>query len=176
VQKYGKVIQDRNDNLIRRRKVSICMPDNWGKNTDTLITFNTYYFYTATMTTQKRLSVWLHLQYAAGLVKYLKGHSTYCNRGTRMFFHISCRLYHGCLFISNLTFLITLNKQKPSVKKKCSHYLLSDTFHAVCPDNLPLAVNSSSKHTHSNFFSYIHHTYISRQSFLYFLICKGNRK
>jgi hypothetical protein len=51
VEKYGRVRQATDDNIIWRRKDVICMLDNKGKNRDTLIIFNTYCFSTAAMGT-----------------------------------------------------------------------------------------------------------------------------
>jgi hypothetical protein len=44
--KYGRASQVTGDNIILRRKGAIRMPDIYGKNTDTLIIFNTYFFVT----------------------------------------------------------------------------------------------------------------------------------
>ena len=44
VDKYGTATQATGDNIIRRRKESIFMENNWGKNTDTIVKFNTYCF------------------------------------------------------------------------------------------------------------------------------------
>ena len=55
--KYGTARQATHDNKIRHRKAALCMPDHKGKNTDTLLTFNTYYFCAATVVTRTRLSV-----------------------------------------------------------------------------------------------------------------------
>jgi hypothetical protein len=42
--KYGTASQVTRDNIILRRKDAIRMPDNYGKNTDTYIIFNIYFF------------------------------------------------------------------------------------------------------------------------------------
>jgi hypothetical protein len=44
VGKYGRARQATESNIALRRKDGICVPDNQGKNTDSLIVINTYCF------------------------------------------------------------------------------------------------------------------------------------
>jgi hypothetical protein len=69
VEKYCTAVQAVDDKLMRRRKDVVFVLDDYGKNTEKLIIFNTYCF-ARKHQLRKRPSV-LHYIYAAGIVKVL---------------------------------------------------------------------------------------------------------